>query len=43
MQKHYFAKKDVKISPAPPSAKLCQKIVSDFCADISPDVFEETG
>ena len=43
MQKHYFAKKDVTFSLAPPSAKLCQKIVSDFCADTSPDVFEETG
>jgi len=24
--------------PAPPSANLCQKIVSDFCADTSPEV-----
>ena len=33
----------VKFPPAPPSAELCQKIVSDFCADTSPDIFEETG
>src|SRR6202044_2113789 len=43
MQKHYFSKKDVKFTPAPPSAGLCQNIVSDFCADTSPDVFEEAG
>jgi hypothetical protein len=43
MQKHYFPKKDVKFPSAPPSAELCQKIVSDFCIDTSPDVFEEAG
>ena len=42
-QKNYWSKKDVKFPPAPPSAKLCQNIVSDFCADTSPDVFEEAG
>jgi hypothetical protein len=42
-QKHYRSKKDVKFPPAPPSAELCQNIVSDFCADTSPDVFEEAG
>jgi hypothetical protein len=36
-------KKDVKFPPDPPSTELCQKIVSDFCADTSPDVFEEAG
>jgi len=39
----YWARKEVKFPPAPPSANLCQKIVSDFCADTSPEVFEETG
>ena len=33
----------MKFPPAPPSAELCQKIVSDFCADTSPNVFEEAG
>src|ERR1700692_3944309 len=42
-QKHYWSKKDVKFLPAPPSAELCQNIVSNFCADTSPEVFEETG
>ena len=42
-QKHYQSKKDVNFPPLPPSAKLCQNIVSDFCADTSPDVFEEAG
>jgi hypothetical protein len=42
-QKHYQSQKDVKFPPAPPSAELCQSIVSNFCADTSPDVFEETG
>ena len=42
-QKHYWSKKDVKFPPNPPSAELCQNIVSDFCADTSPEVFEETG
>src|SRR5882762_1447486 len=41
--KSYWSKKDVKFPPNPPSTDLCQKIVSDFCADTSPDVFEETG
>jgi hypothetical protein len=26
-----------------PSAKLCQTIVSNFCGDPSPDMFEEAG
>ena len=26
-----------------PSEKLCQTIVSDFCGDTSPDMFEEAG
>ena len=39
----YWAKKEVKFPPAPPSAPLCQKIMSDFCADTSPEAFEETG
>ena len=43
MKKYYFSKKDVKFPPAPPSAELCRNIVSDFCADTSPDVFEEAG
>ena len=42
-QKQYWSKKDVKFPPDPPSAELCQNIVSDFCADTSPDVFEEAG
>ena len=42
-QKQYWSKKDVKFPPDPPSAELCQNIVSDFCADTSPDVFEESG
>ena len=42
-QKHYWSKKDVKFPPSPPSAKLCQTIVSDFIADTSPEVFEEAG
>src|ERR1700676_4223538 len=41
--KYYWSKKDVKFPPDPPSTYLCQKIVSDFCADTSPDVFEEAG
>jgi len=41
--KYYWSKKDVKFPPDPPSTDLCQKIVSDFCADTSPDVFEEAG
>src|ERR1700723_2490743 len=42
-QKYYWFKKDVKFPPVPPSSELCQKIISEFCADTSPDVFEETG
>ena len=41
--KSYWSKRDAKFPPDPPSTDLCQKIVSDFCADASPDVFEETG
>ena len=29
--------------PDPSSTDLYQKVVSDFCADTSPDVFEVTG
>src|SRR6202035_5814630 len=29
-QKHYQSQKDVKFPPAPPSAELCQSIVSNF-------------
>src|SRR6202046_5734060 len=36
-------KKDEKFPPNPPSTDLCQQIVSDFCADTSPEVFEESG
>jgi hypothetical protein len=42
-QKYYLSKEDVKFPPAPPSAELCQNIESDFCADTSPDVFEDAG
>jgi hypothetical protein len=42
-QKQNWSKKDVKFPPDPPSAELCQNIVSDFCADTSPDVFEESS
>lgn len=42
-QKQYQSKKDVKFSPLPPSVKLCQNIISDFCADTSPNMFEEAG
>ena len=42
-QQHYWSSKDVKFPPAPPSAELCQNIVSDFCADTSAEVFEEAG
>ena len=41
--KHYWSKKDVKFPLDPPSAELCENIVSDFCADTSPGVFEEAG
>ena len=33
----------MKFPPDPPSAKLCQNIVSDFCVDTSPEVFGESG
>jgi len=42
-KKHRLSKKDVKFPPAPPSAELCRNIVSAFCDDTSPDVFEEAG
>jgi len=42
-QKYYSFKKDEKFPPVPPSSELCQKIISEFCADTSPDVFEEAG
>ena len=42
-QKSYWSKKHVECPPDPPSTDLFHKIVSDFCADTSPDVFEETG
>ncbi|KIM80452.1 hypothetical protein PILCRDRAFT_26242, partial [Piloderma croceum F 1598] len=37
------SKKDVKFPPAPPSAELFHNIVSNFCADTSPEMFEEAG
>jgi hypothetical protein len=42
-KKYYWSKKDVEFPPLPPSTKLCQNIVADFCADTSPGVFEEAG
>ena len=33
----------MKFPPEPPSVELCENIVLDFCADTSPEVFEETG
>jgi hypothetical protein len=33
----------MKFPPSPPFAELCQNIVSDFCTDTSPEVFEEAG
>jgi hypothetical protein len=42
-QKYYLSNKDVKFPPSPPSVELCQNIVSNFCADTSPDMFEEAG
>ena len=33
----------MKFPPSPPSADLCQKIVSGFFADTAPEVFEEAG
>jgi hypothetical protein len=35
-KKYSLSKKDVKFPPSPPSAELCQNIVSDFYADTSP-------
>jgi hypothetical protein len=43
LHKHYWSKKDVKFPPDPPSIKLCQNIVSGFCADTSPEMCEEAG
>src|SRR5882762_6630237 len=42
-KKYHLSKKDVKFPPAPPSTELCRNIVSAFCDDTSPDVFEEAG
>jgi hypothetical protein len=42
-QKHYWSKKDAKFLPNPPLTDLCQQIVSDFCANTSPKVFEKAG
>src|ERR1700732_34750 len=42
-QKQYKSRKNVKFPPEAPSVELCQNIVLDFCADTSPEVFEETG
>jgi hypothetical protein len=42
-KKNYLSKKEVKFPPAPPSAELFHNIVSNFCADTSPEVFEEAG
>src|ERR1700733_1476964 len=42
-KKYYLSKKDVAFPPAPPSAELFHNIVSNFCADTSPEVFEEAG
>ena len=33
----------MKFPPNPPSTELCQSIISDYCADTSPEVFEEAG
>jgi hypothetical protein len=38
--KYYWSKKDIKFPPNPPSINLYQNIVSDFCADTAPEVFE---
>ena len=43
MDKYYLLKKGAKFPPSPPSAELCRNIVSDFCADTLPNVFEEAG
>ena len=42
-QKKYETKKNMKFPPNPPSTELCQNIISEFCADTSPEVFEEVG
>jgi hypothetical protein len=42
-QKYYWSKKKVKFPPIPPSSELCQKIISDFCAGTSSEVFEEAS
>ena len=42
-QKHYKSRKGVKFPPDPPSEELCQNIMLDFCADTSPELFEEAG
>jgi hypothetical protein len=42
-QKNYRTKKNVNFPPNPPSTELCKSIISDFCADTSPEVFEEAG
>jgi hypothetical protein len=42
-QNKYRTKKNMKFPPNPPSTELCQNIISDFCADTSPEVFEEVG
>src|SRR6267154_917223 len=43
MDKYYLLKKDAKFPPSPPSAELCQNIVSGFFADTALEVFEEAG
>jgi len=40
-QKHYQSKKYVEFPTTPPSAELCQEIVSDFCADTSPSILKK--
>ena len=42
-QKCYQTNKHVRFPPDPPSVELCQNIISDFCVDTSPEMFEETG
>jgi hypothetical protein len=42
-RRQYWSKKNVKFPPDPPSSELCQRIVLDFCADTSPEIFEEAG
>jgi len=36
-----LSKKDEKFPPNPPSTDLCQQIVSNFCANTSPEVFDQ--